>query len=114
MLAQKCHDIGHSGEQRNDEWLIDVFGRGSVYAELQRHFNRDEEARNHAVIKVARSLKLPLLATNGVCYATRRQRQVAEVFTCIRNHVRLETAGGLLSMNSERFVKSPNEMAQLF
>src|SRR5881227_2792646 len=72
------------------------------------------EARNHAVIKVARSLKLPLLATNGVCYATRRQRQVAEVFTSIRNHVRLETAGRLLSMNSERFVKSPKEMAQLF
>src|SRR5881227_2658704 len=72
------------------------------------------EARNHAVIKVARSLKLPLLATNGVCYATRRQRQVAEVFTSIRNHVRLETAGRLLSMNSERFVKSSKEMVELF
>src|SRR5207302_1201731 len=59
-------------------------------------------------------MKMPLLATNGVCYATRRQRQVADVFTCIRNHVRLETAGRLLSMNSERFVKSPKEMAQLF
>src|SRR5207302_1351450 len=61
-----------------------------------------------------RRLKLPLLATNGVCYATRRQRQVADVFTCIRNHVRLETAGRLLSMNSERFVKSPKEMQELF
>src|SRR5258706_494000 len=30
--------------QRNAEWLIDVFGKGNVYAELQRHFNRDEEA----------------------------------------------------------------------
>src|SRR5438445_514435 len=100
--------------KRNAEWLIDVFGKGNVYAELQRHFNRDEEARNHAVIEIARRLKLPLLATNGVCYATRRQRQVADVFTCIRNHVRLETAGRLLAMNSERFVKSPKEMAQLF
>jgi len=42
------------------------------------------------------------------------QRQVADVFTCIRNHVRLETAGRLLSNNSERFVKSPSEMAALF
>src|SRR5262249_33449823 len=38
----------------------------------------------------------------------------ADVFTCIRNHVRLETAGRLLSINSERFVKSPKEMAALF
>jgi error-prone DNA polymerase len=96
------------------EKLIEIFGRENVYAELQRHFNRDEEARNHAVIELARRLKLPLLATNGVCYATRQQRQVADVFTCIRNHVRLETAGRLLSLNSERFVKSPKEMTELF
>jgi error-prone DNA polymerase len=100
--------------QRNTEWLVDVFGKENVYAELQRHFNRAEEARNHALIEIARRLKLPLLATNGVCYATRAQRQVADVFTCIRNHVRLETAGKLLAINSERHVKSPKEMAELF
>jgi len=100
--------------QRITERFIDIFGRENVYAEIQRHFNREEEARNHAVIEVARKLKLPLLATNGVCYATRMQRQVADVFTCIRNHVRLDTAGRLLSINSERFVKSPKEMNQIF
>src|SRR5947207_2928257 len=114
LLAKDFHQRGNRVAQRNAEWLINIFGKGNVYAELQRHFNRDEEARNHAVIEIAHRLKLPLLATNGVCYATRRQRQVADVFTCIRNHVRLETAGRLLSMNSERFVKSPKEMAQLF
>jgi error-prone DNA polymerase len=98
----------------NADRLIDIFGRENVYAELQRRFNRAEEARNHAVIEIARKLKLPLLATNGVGYATRAQRQVADVFTCLRNHVRLETAGRLLSINSERFVKSPKEMAELF
>ncbi|HKO61837.1 MAG TPA: error-prone DNA polymerase [Pyrinomonadaceae bacterium] len=98
----------------NADRLIEIFGRENVYAELQRHFNRAEEARNHAVIEIARKLKLPLLATNGVGYATRAQRQVADVFTCLRNHVRLETAGRLLSINSERFVKSPKEMAELF
>jgi error-prone DNA polymerase len=100
--------------QRTVEWLVGTFGQGNVYAELQRHFNRDEEARNHAVIEIARRLKLPLLATNGVSYAKRAQRQVADVFTCIRNHVRLETAGRLLSTSSERFVKSPQEMSSLF
>src|SRR5260370_15953629 len=105
---------GHREAERTTEQLIEIFGHENVYAELQRHFNREEEARNHAVIEIARHLKLPLLATNGVCYATRVQRQVADVFTCIRNHVRLETAGQLLSLNSERFVKSPKEMAELF
>ncbi len=113
-LANVIHHRDTEGAQRITEKLIDIFGQRNVYAELQRHFNRDEEARNHAVIDLARKLQLPLLATNGVCYATRMQRQVADVFTCIRNHVRLETAGRLLSINSERFVKSPQQISQLF
>ena len=28
-----------------DERLLDIFGRGNVYAELQRHYHREEEAR---------------------------------------------------------------------
>ena len=100
--------------QRRAEWLVDVFGRGNVYAELQRHFNREEEARNQAVLEIARRVDLPLLATNGVCHATRAQREVTDVFTCIRNHVRLETAGRLLQTNSERYLKSAKLMTQLF
>jgi error-prone DNA polymerase len=99
---------------RMAEYLIEVFGKGNVYAELQRHLTREEEARNHAVIDLAQRLKLPLLATNGVCYAQPAQRQLADVFACIRNHVRLETAGRLLAVNSERYVKSPQQMRRLF
>src|SRR5690349_16951137 len=113
-LANQINHRDTAGAQRSTEKLIDVFGKENVYAELQRHFDREEETRNHAVVELARKLKLPLLATNGVRYATRIQRQVADVFTCIRNHVRLETAGRLLSVNSERFVKSPKQMAALF
>jgi error-prone DNA polymerase len=113
-LAQSINHRGHRETEETAESLVDVFGKGNVYAELQRHFNRAEEGRNHALIEIARLLHLPLLATNGVGYATRAQRQVADVFTCIRNHVRLETAGKLLAINSERHVKSSKEMAQLF
>jgi error-prone DNA polymerase len=113
-LTNPIHRRDTETAHRTTERLIEIFGKENVYAELQRHFNRDEEARNHAVIELARRLKLPLLATNGVSYATRMQRQVADVFTCIRNHVRLGTAGRLLAVNSERFVKSPKQMVELF
>jgi error-prone DNA polymerase len=100
--------------QRTTEWLIDLFGKKNVYAELQRHLDREEEARNHLVIQIARRHRLPLLATNGVSHATATQREVADVFTCIRNHVRLETAGRLLAQNSERYLKSGAVMEKLF
>src|SRR5262249_39889213 len=113
-LAKTINHKAPRETQRTAEWLIDIFGKHNVYAELQRHFSREEEARNQIVIEIARGLKLPLLATNAVTYALRAQRQVADVFTCIRNHVRLETAGRLLAKNSERYLKTAKEMNELF
>jgi error-prone DNA polymerase len=97
-----------------DERLIDIFGKHNVYAELQRHYHREQEARNQEIIEKARRLGLPLVATNAVAYATPLQRELLDVFTCIRNHVTLDTAGRLLERNNERHVKTPSEMARLF
>jgi error-prone DNA polymerase len=94
--------------------LIYIFGPANVYLELQRHFHRPQEARNRAALDLARSLDLPLLATNGVSYATPPEREVCDVFTAIRHHCTLATAGRLLARNSERYVKSPEEMRMLF
>lgn len=105
---------GDTEKIRTVNWLLDVFGKGNVYAELQRHFDRTEEARNQAVIALAEKLQLPLLATNGVCQSTLAQREVADVFTCLRNHVRLENAGRLLAKNSEAYLKTGPTMANLF
>ncbi|HET8780793.1 MAG TPA: error-prone DNA polymerase [Pyrinomonadaceae bacterium] len=112
-IATALHH-GDAETQKSVEWLIDLFGKDNVYAELQRHFDREEEARNQAVIELARRNHLPLLATNGVCHATPARREVSDVFTCIRNHVRLETAGRLLARNSERYLKSGATMQKIF
>jgi error-prone DNA polymerase len=96
------------------EHLTGIFGHGNVYVELQRHFCREQEARNRAVIEIARAMHLPLLATNGVSYASPRERELADVFTAIRNHCTLATAGRLLARSAERFMKSPEDMQALF
>ena len=97
-----------------DERLVETFGRSNVFAELQRHRNCAQEARNQATVERARRLGIPLVATNGVSYATARQRELLDVFTCIRNHTTLPAAGRLLEINSERYVKTPAEMNRLF
>jgi error-prone DNA polymerase len=113
-LAYSLRGGGVDEAIRTTGMLVGIFGRGNVYAELQRHFNREEESRNQAAIEVARRFALPLLATNGVCYARAARRQLADVLTCVRNHVRLETAGRLLARNSERFLKPASAMSKLF
>ena len=94
--------------------MCTIFGKDSVYVELQRHFRRDEERRNQAGVELARVLSLPLLATNGVCHALPEQREILDIFSCLRNHRVLSNAGQLLAYNSERYLKSPAQMAALF
>jgi error-prone DNA polymerase len=94
--------------------LCEIFGRENVYVELQRHLCREEEARNQAAVEIARKLSLPLLATNGVSHAQPQQRELLDVFTCIRNRRSLATAGRLLTRNPERHLKTPAEMQLLF
>jgi len=113
-LATALQHGGMEEACRQVEQLIGLFGRGNVYIELQRHFQREEEARNRAAIAIARSLNLPLLATNGVCYATAKDRELCDAFTAIRHHRTLSTAGRLLARNAERHLKSPQEMQRLF
>jgi error-prone DNA polymerase len=96
------------------ELLAHIFGRENVYVELQRHFHREQEMRNRAAIEIARSLHLPLLASNGVRYAAPADRELCDVFTAIRNHRTLSDTGRRLARNSECHLKSAQEMAKLF
>ena len=113
-LASALARGGMAEGRRCLERLTHIFGHENVYVELQRHFHRDEEFRNRAAIEASRSLRLPLLATNGICYATTEQRELCDVFTALRHHETLATAGRLLTRNAERHVKNSEEIQELF
>ena len=113
-LAQALHQGGKREARRMLQSVTRVFGRDNVYVELQRHFRPEQEIRNHAAIELARELKLPLLATNGVLYAKPSDREVLEALTCIKNHCTLDEAGSRLQVNSKRHVRSGKEMEELF
>jgi error-prone DNA polymerase len=91
-----------------------IFGPSNVYVELQRHFQREQEQRNQCAIELAGELSLPVLATNGVSYATAADREILDVFTCIKNKRQLTTGGRLLCQNSERYLRTPEQMARIF
>jgi error-prone DNA polymerase len=114
VLAASLSSHGYDETRKSVETLMAIFGPKNVYVELQRHCDPVEERRNQAAVRLAKSLHLPLLATNGVRYATAAERELMDVFTCIRNHAKLETAGRLLERNDERALRSGEEMNELF
>jgi error-prone DNA polymerase len=113
-LAAALARGGEDEGRRNVEQLIRIFGRDNVYVELQRHREREQEWRNQAALRIAQSLHLPVLATNGVRYATQYEREVLDLFTAIRHHTPLDQAGRLLAKNSQRHLRASKEMGALF
>ncbi len=94
-------------------WLKYVF-EDRLYIELQRHFLRNEEYINQALIGLSHKFKVPYFASNGVYYKDKEDRKLFDVFTCIKNHCTIDEAGQLLSQNNERHIKSEKDMRELF
>ncbi|MEQ1763616.1 MAG: error-prone DNA polymerase, partial [Pyrinomonadaceae bacterium] len=99
--------------QENLGWLNYVFEK-RLYVELQRHYLRNEEYLNQQLLGYAHKFRLPYFASNGAYYADQHDRELLDLFTCIKNHCTIYEAGNLLSENAERYLKSKHEMTELF
>ncbi len=113
-LAAALERGGEAAARAELERLIRLFGPHNVYVELQRHGERHEECRNQTALSLAQALHLPVVATNGVRYATQYEREVLDVFTAIRHGTDLERAGRLLACNSQRQLRPAHVMRRLF
>lgn len=94
--------------------LENAFGKGNVYIELQRHLLRHETLLHERLLELARTRQLQPLATGGVLYASSAEREILDVFTCMRHHTHLDAAGRLLCSNAERHLRPPSHMERLF
>jgi len=109
-----AHALHNSGGLAQVEKLTRIFGAHNVFVELQRHYDREEEHRNQAAIAIARKLKLPLLATNGVSHAFPEDRDLLDALTCVRHKTTIFEAGRRLAKNAERYLKTTAQMEALF
>jgi len=113
-LAAALANKGNSESRKLADQLTSIYGRGNLYLELQRHGQREEECRNQFLLTLASSLNLPVIATNGVQYATEKDREILDVLTTIRHHTSLDKAGRLLTLNNARALCPAQHMAALF
>jgi error-prone DNA polymerase len=109
VLDARRHGVGGLLDR-----LVGLFGRANTCVELQRHLLRDEESDNEALAALARAFRVPVVATNDVRFATPADRRLFDVLTCVREHTTLDAAGRRLARNAERYLKSPEAMAELF
>ncbi len=79
------------------------------------HYHRGDEPRRLAVLdELGERAGAPLVAINDVSYHAPERRPLADVVTCIREKCTIAAAGFRLTINAERHLKPPEEMARLF
>jgi DNA polymerase III subunit alpha len=95
----------------------ELFGPDHYYIELQRHpYLPFIEEVNQKLIKLARKLGLPLVATNDIHYVDADDAEAQEILLCVQTQKTILDKDRPLSMlNSPDFyMRSPDEMKELF
>src|SRR5215831_11156824 len=79
------------------------------------HYHRGDEPRRLGFLaEFGAQCGAPLVAVNDVFYHSPERRPLLDMLTCIREKCTIAAAGLRLSINAERHLKAPAEMARLF
>lgn len=92
----------------------EIFDEDSFFIELQDHRLPEQAAIRSDLIRIARELKLPLLATNDAHYLCKESHAAHDVLLCIGTGALLSDEKRLRFTTDEFYLKSPEEMAALF
>ncbi|HMD02877.1 MAG TPA: DNA polymerase III subunit alpha, partial [Candidatus Baltobacteraceae bacterium] len=91
----------------------DIFG-DRFYIEIMRHGIPEQEVINAGLIKLAREMDLPLVATNDSHYLVRDDAPAHDVLLCIGTGKTVQDQSRMKFMTQEFYVKSAEEMRSLF
>ena len=114
LAGRTALEAGRHGVGGLVDVLVGMFGRTNVWIELQRHLLSDDQPAIDSLIDLAAAFHVPVMAANGVRFASPESRPLYDVFTCLRHKTTLEEAGRRLTKNAERYLKPPAIMARLF
>ncbi len=92
----------------------EMFGEGNYFIELQDHRLPEQAAIRDNLIKIARDLKLPLIATNDAHYLCKSDAKPHDVLLCIQMGELVENQNRMKFQTDEFYLKSPEEMETLF
>ncbi len=94
--------------------MRDIFGEDGYYLELQDHGIPAQRAVNTGLIRLSQETGIPLVATNDAHYLRREDGETQDILMCIQTGKTLDDPGRMRFETQEFYVKSEEEMAQLF
>ncbi len=96
------------------EWFSRVFGPDGFWLEVQDHGIADEKVVRDGMFKLGEDLGLPVLATNDAHYLEREDHEAHDCLLAIGTGKDLDDPNRFRFHGSESYVKTEEEMAQVF
>ncbi len=93
--------------------LVQAFGAEQVYFEVQRNGVAEQDKANEGIVRVARELGRPLVATADVHYLRREDYDSHAALLCVQTKSTVEQPKLRFDTN-EFYLKSPGEMTESF
>ena len=94
--------------------LQEIFGRDSLFVELQDHGLPAQRETNPKLIELARHLDAPLLATNDSHYTHREDHESHNALLCVQTGAVLSDPKRFKFEGAEHYLKTAEEMRLLF
>lgn len=92
----------------------DIFGAGNFYCELMDHGLDIENKVRADLLKLARELDLPLVATNDLHYTRAEDAKAHEALLCVQSGSTLADPDRFKFDADEFYLKSPQQMRELW
>jgi DNA polymerase-3 subunit alpha len=93
--------------------LLNAFGAGNVYFEVQKNGIADQEKANEGIVRIAREVGRPLVGTGDVHYLRREDYDHHTALLCVQTKSTLAAPKMTFDTN-EFFLRTSEEMAQAF
>ena len=95
-------------------WYKERFG-DSYFLEIQRHEHVPQLPQiNEGLTALGQKLDIPLLVTNDAHYVDQADSPLQDIYICIQTSTTVQDEKRLRMEDDSYFIKSPQEMAQLF
>ena len=92
----------------------DIFGRDNYFIEIQNHGIKEEIKNLPLLYRLSAETGIPLAATNDCHYISKKDSEMQNVLLCIQTGKTLDEPNGMKFETEEFYVKSADEMAELF
>ncbi|HEY7526014.1 MAG TPA: DNA polymerase III subunit alpha [Candidatus Limnocylindria bacterium] len=113
VLRRLAEGDERAARQAADDYRS-ILGADNFYIEVQDHGVPEQGRLHPQLVELARSMNIPLLATNDTHYTQPAQHDAHDLLLCIGTGSNLDTPGRLRFETNEFYLKSPAEMRRLF